>query len=359
MRVLFDAFWWSAGPIANRTVLRELIFAWRRVAPADEMVLATRRATGTPYDLPAQSIAAPTRLFPHAAVNALELPKLAKRHRADITIAHNYTPLSGLSSVFIHDLLFEEHPEWFSFKERAYFAPMGRLARRAAHVATSSHTEAERIRRRHPELKQVDAIGLAPSPQLTSADAESLPEIAHRSGFILSVGRLNARKNLATVIAGAMAASTVTPDRPLVVVGSAEYSGAGVELPPSVSNYVADGRIVFLGRVSNEQLRWLYENADGLVFLSLDEGFGLPPVEAQHFGAPVIASNIAVMREVSGSDAIFVPPRSVDDVSTAIDRLPSRRDLPSNSSRSDLVGEWDAIARRWRDSLLAKLRVGR
>lgn len=358
MRVLFDAFWWGSGPIANRTVLRELIFAWRRIAPADEMILATRGTEVDQSDLPARTIAAQSRLFPHAAVNLFELPLLAKRHRADIIVAHNYTPLTGTSSVFIHDLLFEEHPEWFSLKERAYFAPMGRLASRAAHVATSSRTEAERIRRRHPRIKHVEPIGLAASPHLTTAAPTPLPEIARLPGFVLSVGRLNARKNLGTVIEGAMSAATVTSDRPLVVVGSSEYSGAGADLPRSVSDHVADGRIVFLGRVSDGELRWLYENADGLIFLSLDEGFGLPPVEARRFGAPVIASDIAVMREVAGADAMFVSPHASSEVATAIDRLSSRHAVHRERPTSAPEDEWNAIAQRWRDSIVARLRAG-
>jgi glycosyltransferase involved in cell wall biosynthesis len=66
-----------------------------------------------------------------------------------------------------------------------------------------------------------------------------------------------------------------------------------------------------LARVSHGQLKWLYQNARAFLFPSLDEGFGLPPLEALYFGCPVIASDIPVLRETLSSDAHFVDSRSV------------------------------------------------
>ncbi|MCT9001927.1 glycosyltransferase family 4 protein [Microbacterium memoriense] len=325
MRVLFDGFWWVKGPTANQTVMREFVKAWVRAFPRDEVLVAVRSRHRDDAILPATAAPVYTHLAPQAATNALELGVLAKKHHVDAVVAHNYAPLFGRSAVFIHDLLFKDHPEWFTTKERVYFAAMGPLARRADAVCTSSLTEAYRIERLEPRLRPVSATGLGVSSQLAAATARRPASLRDVRRFVLSVGRMNVRKNLGVAIEGAMLAHSVSSERPLVIVGSSEYSGAAADLPPTVKDYVADGRLVFLGRISDEELRWMYEQADGFIFVSRDEGFGLPPIEARHFGAPVIVSDIAVMREVAGPEAVFVSPNSPREVARAIDLLPARR----------------------------------
>ncbi|TXK16045.1 glycosyltransferase family 4 protein [Microbacterium wangchenii] len=321
MRVLFDGFWWAKGPTANQTVMREFVLGWHRAFPGDELVVAVRRKHLTSIEMPTGIKLTHTRLAPQALANSLEIPVLAKRLGADVAIAHNYTPLFGKSLVFIHDLLFEEHPEWFSWKERLYFSPMALMAHRAHVVATSSRTEALRIERLHPRLAPVAAVGLGVSTQLARTPAKRPSQLATVGAFALSVGRLNRRKNLGVALEGALRSERITSDRPLVIVGSSEHSGVGAELPPSVRNGIDDRRVIFLGHISDAELRWTYENADFLLFLSRDEGFGLPPVESQYFGTPVIASDIAVMREVVGENGVFVDPDSPDAVARAIDEI--------------------------------------
>ncbi|MEE3703896.1 hypothetical protein V2H43_10825, partial [Pasteurella multocida] len=158
MRILFDGYWWHTGPGANRTVQREMIRAWAARFPEDDLTVALRR--GAPADdLPEGVRVARTRLWPHAASNRWELPRLAAAARADATVSHNYAPASGPSLVFVHDVMFEEHPEWFSRAERLYFRPMLPWARRATAVATSTRTEAARILRLAPSLPQPIVTG--------------------------------------------------------------------------------------------------------------------------------------------------------------------------------------------------------
>ena len=73
-------------------------------------------------------------------------------------------------------------------------------------------------------------------------------------------------------------------------------------------------RVVFEGRVSNQRLGELFRNADALVIASTTEGFGLPLIEAQASGIPVVASDIVPLREVSGGIALFVDPLDVDSI---------------------------------------------
>ncbi len=318
MRVMFDAFWWGRGPGANRTVQREFIRTWAEVFPGDELVLALRRDADA-SDVPAGAEVVRTRLWPHAVSNRWELPRLSRAARADVSVVHNYAPRSGRSVVFVHDAMFHDNPEWFSRRERLYFAPMLPWARRAAVVSTSTETEARRIARLAPRLAPV-AVGLGVPTALTDAAPRRPRAVPEGAEFAVTVGRLNVRKNLAAVIDGARLAASVTPRTPLYIVGGSAHSGVSTELPEGLRTAVAEGRVVFLGSLDDDEVAWLYTHAALAINLSLDEGFGLPAVEAAWFGAPLLVSDIPVFRETVGTYARFVSPTATaGDVAAAID----------------------------------------
>lgn len=79
--------------------------------------------------------------------------------------------------------------------------------------------------------------------------------------------------------------------------------------------------VKFWGIVDEESLRFLYSSATAFVFPSLFEGFGLPVLEAQMCGCPVIASNVSALPEVLGDSSLLVDPYSVQDISLAMDRI--------------------------------------
>lgn len=79
--------------------------------------------------------------------------------------------------------------------------------------------------------------------------------------------------------------------------------------------------VVYVGRISDDELVELYKNSLGLIFPSLYEGFGIPILEAQGFGCPVVTSNVSAMPEVAGDGAMIVDPLSVEDIKEAFYRL--------------------------------------
>jgi glycosyltransferase involved in cell wall biosynthesis len=318
VKVLFDGYWWVEGPAANRTVLREFITEWHDSFPDDEIAIAVpkknfaaARAEISP-DIRVHRL----RLWPHALATVVELSLLARRG-FDVVISHNYSALHKNSVVVIQDLLFEEHPEWFSRPERVYFWPMSRLAATARQVLTSTKTEARRIERLHPNLK-VHPIGLAVSNDLLTATPVRPGEVKSTGEFALSVGRLNARKNLQRALDGSLQSGRISPHTPMYVVGSGSASSVGAKLSSSVLEGVRSGAIVFLGRVTDGELRWLYENTRVTIYMSLDEGFGLPPIEAAQFGSPVLVSDIDVFHETVGQVAVFAAPMDVDAIAENI-----------------------------------------
>ena len=347
MRVLFDGYWWGRGPHSNRQVQREFILAWEREFADDELVVAVRRQhlQAARAELPARVGVVGTRVWPQGISAILELPLLARRTRADFTLAHNFTPIAGRSLVFVHDMLFVTDPHWFTAAERLYFSLMTRSLPWASAVATSSASEAERIRRAARLSHPVVPVGLGIPPGLAAAVPSPVPELEKLAGFLLVVGRLNVRKNLEIALDAAVRSGRVSAQRPIIVVG--EPSGRATELPPSVREAVQQQAVRFAGFVSDAQLAWLYQRADLFLFLSLGEGFGLPTLEARKFGAPILASDIPVFHEILGDQARFVDPRSVVAVASAIGL--ALDDVAENGRPAPV--EPAVLGYSWRDSV--------
>ena len=316
-RVLFEAYWWTDGPAAVRHVMREIILSWARTFPDDEIavLVRTRDAERVKTDFDSSVEILESRLYPQAAFAAIGAARAGTRWKADFVLTHNFAPLRRPSAVYLHDLMFKTNPEWFTRVERAYFAPMSFLAKRSQMIFTSSESEGARISD-FVRGRPVHSVGIGMSNELlASASLKPSCDLVSRS-FLLAVGRLNARKNLARVVHACIDESVLTPEFPLVIVGAAD--GAKVELPHGMEEAMAAGKIVMLGHVSDQELRWLYENARVLIYPSLGEGYGMPPLESLAFGTPVVVSDLPVMHENLGAHATFADPSSVASIGAAI-----------------------------------------
>lgn len=345
MRVLYDTYWWTSGPVSGRVVVREILKAWMADFPGDEFVLGVR-----PRDRDAVSAAFPeartVRILgrPHGVATATQYAWHAKRHRAEVAVTQNFSPPGVWSAIFVHDVLFQTNPEWFTRAERAYFKLITALAPGADLVVTSSEHEAQRIRLNNPRVRLVEPVGLSVASALTDAVPE-IPEVAaDLDGFTLTVGRLNVRKNLGATLLGALGSARLTAARPLIVVGSAD--GVSVEMPAEVVAAADDGLIRFVPHVTDGELAWLYTRADLFVYLALDEGFGLPPVEALHFGTPVVVSDIPVFRENLGPFATYVDPRDTSLIAQALRDAHTER-----VDASSALGSWSSCAKRLRAAI--------
>jgi len=132
-------------------------------------------------------------------------------------------------------------------------------------------------------------------------------------GYLLAVGSANPNKNLVRLLRAH--ASLPASRLPLALVGGSDpkvFANVPVDVPADVLK---------LGAVDDETLRKLYLGARALVFPSLYEGFGLPPLEAMHLGCPVIASDAGALPEVCGDAALQVKPQDVAALADAMRRL--------------------------------------
>ncbi|MFC9357224.1 glycosyltransferase family 4 protein [Rhodococcus sp. NPDC057014] len=354
MRVLLDGYWWVDGPPSGRLVLREVIGRWAQSYPGDELFLAVPAglAASARATVPEGVRVVPTRSRVHPLINGVELPLVARRiGDVDAVLAQNFSPLGSPSVVYVHDVLFQSNPEWFTRVERAYLSLIPLLARRAGSVVTSSEAERVRIRTHNPDLTRVAASGLGVARGLLSAESVAPPAVPRTAEFVLTVGRLNVRKNVQRIIDAGVNSGLITPEYPLVVVG--EASGRNAPVDPSSRAAIDDGSVIFTGRLSDGELRWLYEHCDYFCCLSLGEGFGLPPVEARAFGARVLVSDLEVFRETLGADATYVDPLDVGRIAAAMAALAKAgTDGPRTTAhRESAHDDWPEVIRVLRDEL--------
>ena len=169
--------------------------------------------------------------------------------------------------------------------------------------------------------------------------------VSKREDLVLSVGAIQRRKNVARLVK----AFELLPDSwRLALAGAADGFGAAEELR-AVEESPARARIDVLGYVTAGQLEGLYRRAGIFAFPSLDEGFGMPILEAMAHGIPVLTSNCSAMPEVAGDAALLVDPLEIGD---ALARLASDELLREELSRLGLerarAFSWEsAVQKTW------------
>jgi glycosyltransferase involved in cell wall biosynthesis len=226
-------------------------------------------------------------------------------------------PFRGRRQVIVvHDLFVLDHPEWFSKRYVATHAPLLRSQLRSAElVVCVSEPVAEATRLRLGSAARVVTVPNAPAELF----AVGLPDpdclAGHglrRGGFVLAVGSRDPRKNLPLLAAAhAELPEELRTRFPLVVAGGSSSIYADESSASSADT-------IHLGYVEDAELARLYSAAALVAFPSIDEGFGLPAVEAIASGADVVVSDIPVLRWVCGTAARYADPTSIESVVSAL-----------------------------------------
>ena len=163
--------------------------------------------------------------------------------------------------------------------------------------------------------------------------------------FFLYLGTIEPRKNLARVIAAWTRLAETCP-LDLVIAGREGWKVGPIRAAAAGSTHTT--RIHWIGFVEGADAAALYSCADALVWPSLWEGFGLPPLEAMACGTPVMTSNVSSLPEVTGDAAVLVDPGSVDAIAEGMARLATdtalREDLAQKGQARAATFAWKRTA---------------
>ena len=225
----------------------------------------------------------------------------------------------GLKTVVtVHDLGAEYLPTMHQLKQVLYLKLMTHLQIKSATkiIAVSKATRDDLVRKIGINPNKIAVIYEGYDKNKFNYDTKN----HSLSDYFLFVGTVQPRKNLERVIeAFVMIRSHFGDGIKLIIAGPKGWlSGPIYALPKKLG--VGD-RVKFLGYVPNEKLPVLYSRAIALVFPSLFEGFGLPILEAQACGCPVLTSNISSMPEVAGKGALFVDPYSAESIKNGMVKI--------------------------------------
>lgn len=223
--------------------------------------------------------------------------------------------------------MLEEHPTPTTRLWRLLVPP---VARRADRIIAISHAGAEHVERYlhvAPERIDVTLLGhgqgerVAPLPDVELRRRFSLGE----GPIVLTVGTKKPHKNLLRLVQAMPAVLESRRDAVLVLSGNpTPYER---ELRAEARRLGLDEHVVFLPFVSAAELEGLYAAAQCFVLPSINEGFGLPVLEAMGRGVPVACSNVSALPEVAGAAARYFDPFDVSDISTALVDLLTSPDL--------------------------------
>lgn len=331
---------------------RELIHALPRVEAEHEYVLFLDETTARQVSLPpaCRTVTVPTRVPPTQAASAeghrsladlWAMARAAAREPLDVLFfpsAYSFFPVLGRVRVVvgIHDVLAERHPGLVFATRRArlfWRLKMWAAVRQAHRVLTvSEHSKRGLIAHFRIPPERVAVVYEAPAEAFfRRPPAGAVEGVLKRYGvsrgrYFLYVGGISPHKNLPALL-DAYERLTERPharETGLLFVG--DYRGdvflsSFSDLAPRVQHLGRTRRVAFTGFLPDEDLACLYEGAAGLVIPSIDEGFGLPAVEAMACGAPVVGSRTTAVPELVGDAGLFVDPHDVAGLEDAMARL--------------------------------------
>jgi glycosyltransferase involved in cell wall biosynthesis len=192
--------------------------------------------------------------------------------------------------------------------------------------------------------------GVDPIPEFAAEDLKAFRRrFRLERPFLLHVGALQARKNILRLIE---AFETLEGDFDLVLAGSDGYKAE--EIHACIANSPARQRIRALGYLPNGAIERLYRSAAALAFPSLEEGFGLPVLEAMSAGLPVVTSNCSALAEIAGGAALLVDPLDTAALAEGLSRATAdsslRRELIEKGRARAAQFTWRRAAERTRDT---------
>lgn len=256
----------------------------------------------------------------------LVLPVAARR--AQIDILHGMAFVTPVASclptiVTVFDLSFVHYPHTFPTPQRLYLQTQtARSCRQAAHVITISAASRQDVIELYAlDPQRVSVIYPGVDPRFAPALPEAVADFRVRhqlpKRFILHLGTLQPRKNIPVLLQALAALGENAP--PLMLVGGKGWMYA--EIFALAEQLGLSDRVRFVGFAEAGELPLWYNAASVVVVPSLYEGFGMPLVEAQACGTPVIAADISALPEAVGAAGLLFPPNAAQALAERLLRV--------------------------------------
>lgn len=355
MRVLVDLLFFSGTRGGAETYVREV---YSRLGNSDIEFVALASsefaATDTswfPGPVIDSGISGLNRLL-WARGELMDVARAARREGADLIHSPaNLGPVRSKVPVLLtlHDMVSFRHPEWVPARAAGWFLRW--MIRGAARNARLIVTDSEAAKFDIHDLLRIpqDRITVV---VLAGSDETTAPLIPRprQPGLIFSPGNRMPHKGLNTLIE---ALSLIPAERRPTLALTA--SPAHDPLRAVAERYGVSDSVQFNGWITRPELDELYAEATLVVFPTMFEGFGLPVLEGMSHGAPVLCSDLPVLREVGGDAAEYVEAGSASALASAIDELlqnPARREELATAGRERVaLYSWSSTAAAFEQEL--------
>ncbi|EKD58580.1 MAG: group 1 glycosyl transferase [uncultured bacterium] len=255
--------------------------------------------------------------------------------------------------VVVHGLEYEFCPQAYSRLARIYMRWTIKKSCKWASkiISVSENTKKDLIRLYKVRAEKIFVIyeGYAQESRIMNQESREISKfMIHDSRFIAFIGRVEQRKNISKVVeAFELLKEKYETEHRLVLAGRPGYGYENIKFQISNSKFCDD--IIELGYIGEEEKWELLKNADAFLFPTLYEGFGIPILEAQSVGCPVIASGNSSIPEVAGKSALLVDPDSAEEIAENIHELLSNNDFKNAIIQKGLENvkrfSWEKCAR--------------
>ncbi|MDQ6927437.1 MAG: glycosyltransferase family 4 protein [Actinomycetota bacterium] len=337
IRVSIDASAVPANPAGAGRYVIDLVAALRRRADTELTVICRQgdevrwRAGGSGRPVLG---AAPARRPLRLAWEQARLPRLLNRLPVDVHHSPHYTMPERAQVpcvVTVHDLTFLENPSWHEPVKVAFFRRALRVAATradaliAVSAATATRLEAVLSPKApiHVIPHGVDAERLYPCDpadfEAGEADRATRRGLAVEGPYLLFVGTIEPRKDVPSLVRAFDRLAATHPDVTLVLAGAPGWGTAAVD--EAIASAVHNNRIQRLGYVSEDEKAALLKGAAAVAYPSLEEGFGLPALEALACGVPLVTTSGSAMEEIVGPAALLVEPGDIGALTDAIEAV--------------------------------------
>lgn len=298
------------------------------------------------------------------------LPYHFKKDKADFFFSPFYLkpiycPVK--SAVVLHDISYEAHPEWFNCKSQLILKTLSKFSAKTADkiFTVSNYSKDEIIKFYNIIPDKITVTHLAPDDSFTKIDDEKKIKIIRekynlKNKFILCIGSIFNRRHIPEIIEAFERIAIKYADYQLLIIGkNRTHPFVDINSKIKIVNKILDrNAIVHLDFIEEDELLAFYGSCEINIYLSDYEGFGLPVIEAQFFGKPVITSYSSSLIEVGNNSVEFVEKNNTEEIYKSLEKVISdsdyKKDLIKRGNENIKRFSWEKCAKETLKKILER-----